>query len=61
MFMKLSRDEMLIALHMDKGVSAISAQGQIQGEAKIGHWWVGGSPSSKNFFTPEGYNNKLNS
>ena len=34
MFMKLGRDEVLIARHMHKDVLAISAQGQIQGEAK---------------------------
>ena len=31
---------------------------RIQGGAKLGH---GGSPSSKNFFRLEGYNNKPNS
>ena len=41
-----------------KMFSAISANGWIQGEAKIGHWgW--GSPSSQNFFFRlEGYSNK---
>ena len=32
--MKLCRDEVLIAQHMDKDVLAISAQGRIHGEAK---------------------------
>ena len=47
MFTKLGRDEGLMAPHMHEGVSGKSAQGQIQGGAKIGH---GGSPSSRNFF-----------
>ena len=34
MFMKLGRDEVLMALHMHKDVLAISAQGWIQGKAK---------------------------
>ena len=34
--MKFGRDEMLMALHMQLDVLAISAQGWIQGEAKIG-------------------------
>ena len=39
-------------------LSARSAQGRIQGGAKIGH---GGSPSSRNFFfRPEGYSDKPN-
>ena len=38
MFTKLGRDEVLMAQHMHKDVLAIFAQGQIQGEAKIGHW-----------------------
>ena len=37
MFTKLGRDEVLMALHMYSGVSAGSAQGRIQGRAKIGH------------------------
>ena len=37
MFMKLGRDEVFIAPHMYWGVSARSAQGRIQGGAKIGH------------------------
>ena len=37
MFMKLGRDEELMAPHMHQGVSARSTQGQIQGRAKIGH------------------------
>ena len=36
-FTKLSRNEVLIAPHMHKGVSAISAQGWIKGGAKICH------------------------
>ena len=35
MFTKLCKDEMFIAPHMHKGVLAISAQGRIQGGAKI--------------------------
>ena len=35
MFTKLGRDEVL--MHMHEGVSARSAQGRIQGGAKIGH------------------------
>ena len=62
MFTKLGRDEVRMARHM-QDVLAIFAQGQIQGEAKIGHG--GGcvcSPSSKNFFfRPEGHSNKPNS
>ena len=34
MFTKLGRDGVLMAQHMHKDVFAISAQGQIQGEAK---------------------------
>ena len=53
MFTKLGRDEVLIVPRMYKGVSARSAQGRIQGGAKIGQR---GSPSSRNFFfRPEGY------
>ena len=37
MFTKLGRDEALIAPHMYWGVLARSAQGRIQGGAKIGH------------------------
>ena len=63
--MKLGRDEVLMAQHIHKGVSAISAQGRIQGRAKIGHkgWWRGpwGVPFlKKNFFRTEGYSNKQN-
>ena len=36
MFTKLGRDVVIIALHMHKDVSATSAHGRIQGEAKIG-------------------------
>ena len=56
MFTKLGRDEVLMALHMHKDVLAIFAQGADPGRGKIGHWE--GSPSSKNFFRPEGYSNK---
>ena len=34
MFMKLGRDEVLMARHMQKDVLAIFAQGRIQSEAK---------------------------
>ena len=47
MFMKLGRDEVLMARHM-QGVLAIFANGQIQGEAKYvigGGGGGGGSPS----------------
>ena len=55
--MKLGGDEVLMAPHMHLGVFAISAQGRIQGRAKIGHQR---SPLSKNcFFRLEGYSNKL--
>ena len=58
--MKLGRDEVLMASHMHKDVSAISAQWWLQGEAKIVHWGLG-SPSSKTFFFGlEGYSNKPN-
>ena len=60
MFTKLGRDEVLMARHMHKDVLAIFAQGADPGWGKIGHRG-GGSPSSKNFFTPEGYSNKPNS
>ena len=74
MLMKLGRDEVPMARHMHKDVLAIFAQGADPGRGKIGHrgggrggggegggWRGGGSPSSKNFFRPEGYSNKLNS
>ena len=57
MFTKVGRDEVLMA-NTFKGVSARSAQGRIQGGAKIGQK---GSPSSRNFFfRPEGYSDKPN-
>ena len=57
-FMKLGRDEVLMVPYKCCCFSARSAQGRIQGGAKIGH---GGSPSSRIFFfRPEGYSNKLN-
>ena len=37
MFMKLGKDEVLMAPYMHSDVLAISAQGRIQGRAKIGH------------------------
>ena len=56
--MKLDMDEVLKVPYKCCCFSARSAQGRIQGGAKIGHW---GSPSSKNFFfRPEGYSNKPN-
>ena len=35
MFTKLGKDEVLMAWHMHSNVLAISAQGRIQGEAKL--------------------------
>ena len=61
MFTKLGRDEVLMAQHMHKDVLAIFAQGADPGRGKIGDRGGGGSPSSKNFFRPEGYSNKPNS
>ena len=56
--MKLGMDEVLKVPYKCCCFSARSAQGRIQGGAKIGH---GGSPSSKNFFfRPEVYSDKLN-
>ena len=56
--MKLGKDEVLMVPYKCCCFSARSAQGRIQGGAKIGH---GGSPSSGNFFfRPEGYSNKPN-
>ena len=47
-----------MTLHICIDFWAKSAQGWIQGRAKIGH---GGSPSTKNFFFRlEGYSKKLN-
>ena len=58
MFTKLGRDEVLMAPHMHLGVSAKSAQGRIQGGAKMGH---GGPLLQKNFFFRlKGYSDKLN-
>ena len=55
MFTKLGRDEELMARLMHKDVLAICAQGVDPGRGKIGHRGGGGvSPSSKNFFRPEG-------
>ena len=57
MFMKLGRDEVLMALHMHLGVLARSTQGRIQGRAKLGD--EGGWASSRKcFFRLEGYSNK---
>ena len=56
--MKFGMDEVLKVPYKCCCFSARSAQGRIQGGAKIGH---GGSPSSKNFFfRPEDYSNKPN-
>ena len=56
--MKLGRDEVLMVPYKCCCFLARSAQGRIQGGAKIGH---GGSPSSRNFFfRPEGYSDKPN-
>ena len=55
--MKPGMDEVLKVPYKCCCFSARSAQGRIQGGAKIGH---GESPSSKNFFRPEGYSNKPN-
>ena len=53
-FSKLGRDEVLMVRYKCCCVSARSVQGRIQGGAKIGHR---GSPSSTNFFRPEGHSN----
>ena len=55
--MKLGMDEVFKVPYKCCRFSARSAQGRIQGGAKIGH---GEYPSSKNFFRPEGYSNKPN-
>ena len=55
--MKLGRDEVLMVPYKCCCFSARSTQGRIQGGAKIGH---GGSPTSRNFFRPEGYSDKPN-
>ena len=47
MLTKLSRDEVIMALHMRLGFLARSAQRFIQGGTKIGRW---GAPSQKDFF-----------
>ena len=57
-FTKLGRDKVLMTRDICIDSWAKSAQGWIQGGAKIGH---GGFPSQKNFFfRPEGYSNILN-
>ena len=56
-FTKLGRDKIPMTLHICIDSCAKSAQGWIQGGAKIG---PGGFPSPKNFFRPEGYSNKPN-
>ena len=53
MFTKLGRDEVLMGLHMHWGVSAISAQGWIQGRAKIDHGG-GGVPYLKKILLQTG-------
>ena len=56
--MKLGMHEVLMVPYKCCCFSARSAQGRIQGGAKIGH---GGSPPSRNFFfRPEGYSHKPN-
>ena len=56
--MKLGRDEVLMVPYKCCCFSARSAQGRIQGGAKIGYR---GSPSLRNFFfRPEGYSDKSN-
>ena len=52
MFMKLGRDEVIMAPHMSFGFLANSAHGLIQGGAKIGQWGVA---SPKDFFRLEGF------
>ena len=54
--MKLGRDEVLIVPYKYCCFSAISAQGRIQGGAKIGQ----GVPFFKNFFILENYSDKPN-
>ena len=64
MFTKLGRDEVLMAWHMHKDVKAISAPGGSRARPNGSPGGGGGggvSPSSKNFFRPEGYSNKPNS
>ena len=56
--MKLGRDEVLMVPYKCCCFSARSAQGRIQGGAKLGH---GGSSSSRIFFfRPKGYSDKPN-
>ena len=56
--MKLGRDEVFMVPYKCCCFSARSAQGRIQGGARIGQR---GSPSSRNFFfRPEGYSDKPN-
>ena len=58
MFMKLGRDEVLMALYLWLDFSANPTQGWIQGGTKIGQWGV---PSLKDcFFRLEGYSDKAN-
>ena len=62
-FTKLGRDKVLMTSHICIDSLAKSAQGWIQGGAKIGRGGGGGGgfPSPKNFFfRPEGYSNKQN-
>ena len=54
---KLCGDKVLMTPHICIDSWAKSAQGWIQGGAIIG---LGGFPSPKNFFRPEGYSNKPN-
>ena len=52
------RDEVFMALSLCLGFLANSAQGWIQGGAKLGQWGV---PSPKDFYLRfEGYSNKPN-
>ena len=58
MFTTFCKDEVLMVPHLCLGYSANSAQGWIQGGAKIGQWGV---PSPKDFsFRLESYSNKPN-
>ena len=58
MFTKHGMDDVLMVSNLCLGFSANSAQGWIQGGAKIGQWEV---PSPKDFlFRLEGYSNKPN-
>ena len=55
--MKFGRDEVLMVPYKCSCFLARSAEGRIQGGAKKGQR---GSPSSRNFFRPEGYSDKPN-